>query len=92
MSGADQYTVWSTDSQGNYLANATGRGVGLGPSSCRLFESSFAQDLNGNGQIGSAPRIVEAFGATRLTEVGGSVYLFDTDRRRPVAQARWDRV
>ena len=77
VSGADQYTVWNTDSQGNYLANATGVVSGSDPV-LQALESSFAQDLNGNGQIGSAPRIVEAFGATRLTEVGGSVYLFDT--------------
>ena len=54
------------------------------PAWCRVpttflqaLESSFAQDLNGNGQIGVAPRVVEANGATHLTEVGGSVYLFD---------------
>ena len=51
MSGADQYTVWSTDSQGNYLANATGVVSGSDPF-LQALESSFAQDLNGNGQIG----------------------------------------
>ena len=58
----------------------------------QALESSFAQDLNGNGQIGLAPRVVEANGATRLTEMGGSVYLFDTGRRGPVSEAGWGRV
>ena len=77
VTGADQYTVWSTDSQGNYLANVTGV-VSGSDAFLQALESSFAQDLNGNGQIGLAPRVVEANGATRLTEMGGSVYLLDT--------------
>ena len=76
VSGADQYTVWSTDSQGNYLANIIGVVSGSN-AFLQALESSFAQDLNGNGQIGLAPRVVEANGATRLTEMGGSVYLYD---------------
>ena len=77
VTGADQYTVWSTDSQGNYLANVIGVVSGSN-AFLQALESSFAQDLNGNGQIGLAPRVVEANGATRLTEMGGPVYLFDS--------------
>ena len=77
MAGADQYTVWSTDSQGNYLANIIGVVSGSN-AFLQALESSFVQDLNGNGQIGLAPRVVEANGSTHLTEMGGPVYLFDT--------------
>ena len=75
--GADQYTVWSTDSQGNYLANAIGVVSGSN-AFLQALESSFAQDLNGNGTDRRCSAVVEAYGATHLTEVGGSVYLFDT--------------
>ena len=82
VAGADQYTVWSTDRQGNYLANATGV-VSGSDTFLQALESSFAQDLNGDGQIGLAPRVVEANGSTHLTELGGSVYLLDTGGTGP---------
>jgi Tryptophan-rich Synechocystis species C-terminal domain/Putative esterase len=51
VTGADQYTIWSTDSSGNYLSSAF---VSESGSSAALqsFEPSFQQDLNGDGVIG----------------------------------------
>jgi serralysin len=51
--GTDQYTVWNTDSNGNFVSNGTG-GVIVSGSSAILesLETSFHQDLNGDGTIG----------------------------------------
>ena len=50
VAGADQYTVWTTDNSGNYISNI---GVVSGSSTAlESLESSFHQDLNGDGQIG----------------------------------------
>ena len=51
VTGSDQYTVWSTDANGNYLSSAF---VSASGSSAELqsFEPSFQQDLNGDGTIG----------------------------------------
>ena len=48
--GADQYSVWTTDSNGNFISNSA---VLSGSSSAlQSFETSFHQDLNGDGAIG----------------------------------------
>ena len=46
--GADQYTVWNTDSSGNYVSNAIGVVSGTS-TALELLETSFHQDLNGDG-------------------------------------------
>ena len=51
--GADQYTVWTTDSSGNYISNighVSGTSAAL-----QSLETSFHQDLNGDGVIGIPP-------------------------------------
>jgi serralysin len=49
--GADQYSVWDTDSSGNMLSNLTG--VVSGSSyALESLEPSFHQDLNNDGTIG----------------------------------------
>ena len=50
VTGADQYTVWFTDSNANFISNA---GSLTGASSTlQSFETVFHQDLNGDGFIG----------------------------------------
>jgi large repetitive protein len=51
VTGADQYTVWSTDSSGNYLSNIIGA-VSGSSAALESLEPSFQQDLNGDGVIG----------------------------------------
>src|SRR5207244_2588333 len=51
LSGADQYTIWYTDSNGNYVSSAIG-GVSGSSTAFESFESSFYQDLNGDGMTG----------------------------------------
>jgi hypothetical protein len=53
FTGTDQYTVWSTDSNGNYTSNIIGAVSGASPV-FEAFETSFHQDLNGDGVIGLA--------------------------------------
>ena len=69
----DQYTVWNTDSSGKYLSNI---GTVSGTSSTlESLETSFHQDLNGDGQIGPTTTVIESFGSTSLTEVGNNFFL-----------------
>jgi serralysin len=51
MAGADLYTVWSTDSNGNYLANVIAAVPG-NSAALEGLEATFQQDLNGDGVIG----------------------------------------
>jgi 20S proteasome alpha/beta subunit len=75
VAGADQYSVWSTDSNGNYIANAIGVVSGTS-STLQSFETSFHQDLNGDGVIGALSTVLEAFGSTSLVESGNNFYLY----------------
>ena len=65
MAGADQYTVWNTDSNGNYVSTAIGAVSGSN-TALETMETSFHQDLNGDGVIGlpppPPPTVIEAFG------------------------------
>jgi hypothetical protein len=64
--GADQYTVWNTDSSGNFITNAPGVVSGISIALERL-EPSFHQDLNGDGVIDLANTVIEATGNLLLT-------------------------
>ena len=50
--GTGQYTVWSTDSNGNYKGNLTGGAVSGTSSALESLEPIFHQDLNRDGVIG----------------------------------------
>ena len=68
------YTVWLTDSNGNFLslvaANLSGSSAAL-----ESLENTFQQDLNGDGVIGPATKIIEFAGSTALAEVGNNYFL-----------------
>ena len=51
VTGADQYQVWNTDNSGNYLSSAFDVVSGTS-AALQSFETSFQQDLNGDGSIG----------------------------------------
>jgi hypothetical protein len=53
VTGADQYTVWSTDSSGNYISNIIGFVSGTS-NALESLEPILHQDLNGDGHIGPA--------------------------------------
>ena len=70
--GADQYSVWTTDSNGNFISTSA---VLSGSSSAlRSFETSFHQDLNGDGAIGVPGTVIESAGSTSLVAVGDQVF------------------
>ena len=72
--GSDQYGVWYTDSNGNYISNS---GI-ISGADVASFERTFDQDLNGDGIIGVPPPvIIEAFGSTSLTQIGSQFYLYN---------------
>ncbi|MCJ9729140.1 M10 family metallopeptidase C-terminal domain-containing protein [Bradyrhizobium sp. PRIMUS42] len=68
------YTVWSTDSNGNYTGNIVPEVTGTN-ASLRSLETTFQQDLNGDGTIGIPSATVEAQGSTKLVQTGDNFYL-----------------
>jgi hypothetical protein len=72
--GADQYAVWRTDSDGNYISNFTGTVSGTSVA-LESLETTFHQDLNGDGVIGVVTTVIEAFGTTSLTKIADTFYL-----------------
>ena len=69
LTGADQYTVWNTDSNGNYVSDTIG--VVSGTSyALESLETSFQQDLNGDGTIGLTTTVIE-FGWVDQPDAGG---------------------
>ena len=89
LPGADQYSVWVTDNNGNYLSN-TLTSVSGTSAALQSIETSFHQDLNGDGTIGPpAPpppppqTVIEGFGSTSLTEIDTHFYLYGSGGTGP---------
>ena len=70
-----QYTVWSTDSNGNYKGNLTGGAVSGTSSALESLEPVFQQDLNRDGVIGlTTKKVIQTDGSTSLTEVANQYF------------------
>ena len=69
------YTAWSTDSHGSYLTNLI-PGVPGNSASLEALETTFNQDLNGDGTIGITTKVIQVDGSTALTEIAGNFYLY----------------
>ena len=56
----------------------------------KSLETTFNQDLNGDGTIGATPIVIptdtNAFGSTKLTEVGDEFFLYNASGSGPVLQ------
>jgi Ca2+-binding RTX toxin-like protein len=85
---SDEYTFWSTGSNGNYISNLGG---GTGASSVvRSFENSFHQDLNGDGVIGVPPVVLDLDGnGIDIIPLGSSLAYFDMDGRPGLEHTAW---
>ena len=68
-----QYAVWTTDSSGNFIAS-TGAIAGTS-TTLETYETTFNQDLNGDGVIGIPTRVIQTDGSTSLVEVGSNYFL-----------------
>jgi hypothetical protein len=74
---ADEYTVWNTDANGNYVGNMMGVVPGS-DTGLQLAEVLFQQDFNGDGHFGLPPAtLIESNGVTRLSTAGGLFYMQD---------------
>jgi serralysin len=71
-SGANLFSIWNTDSSGNFVSYGVYSGTSAALES---LESSFHQDLNGDGVIGIPTTVIEASGSTSLVEIGSNLYL-----------------
>lgn len=73
--GTSQFIIWYTDASGNYQSN-TGSVLGTS-ATLEQAETSFHQDLNGDGTIGlvSTASTIEALGTTTLVQDGTNLYM-----------------
>ena len=73
------YTVWTTDSNGNYTGNLIGAVSGTS-TALEMAETTFNQDLNGDGVIGLKPIVMatmtSGLGSTSLTQLGDNYFLY----------------
>ena len=74
LTNTNQYSVWSTDSNGNYVSNIIGTASATDPT-LESIETSFHQDLNGDGVVGISGTVIESSGSTALIQVGSNFYL-----------------
>ena len=83
--GTGQYTVWSTDSDGNYEGFLTGAVPVSGTSSdLESLEPVFRQDLNRDSVIGlTTKKLIQTDGPTSLTEVANQYYLYGSSGSGP---------
>ncbi len=67
--GSPLYAVWNADSNANFVSNLLG-GVPANNVTLETLETTFNQDLNGDGTIGVANHIIQVDGATTLSQSG----------------------
>ena len=81
--GSSQYTVWSTDGNGNYTRSLTGAVAGTSYA-LESLEPVFKQDLNHDGVIGLiTKKVIQTDGSTSLTEVANQFYLYGSSGSDP---------
>jgi 20S proteasome alpha/beta subunit len=78
---ADQYTVWTTDSNGNYLTNSAV--VSGSDYALESLEPIFNQDLNGDKTIGLTKTLIQTDGSTSLTAVANHFFLYGSSGSGP---------
>ena len=76
MAGLDQYSIWATDSNGNYVSNLT-PAVSGASYTLESYETTFGQDFNGDGNIGLTSVVIQVDGTTALTEVANNFFLYN---------------
>ena len=83
--GANEYTVWTTDSNGNFTLKSIGVVSGTS-TALESFAPIFGQDLNGGGVTGT-PTVIQtdtgSFGSTSLTQVWYDYFLDNSSGSGP---------
>ncbi|SEI19076.1 M10 family metallopeptidase C-terminal domain-containing protein [Tardiphaga sp. OK245] len=74
LTGADQYIVWAANSTGTLTSFKTDGVVSGAAYQLQALETSFHQDLNGDGSIGPITTVIESDGATSLTQIGNQYF------------------
>jgi serralysin len=69
--GTNQFSIWNTDSNGNFVSFNVYSGTSAALES---LETSFQQDLNGDGVIGVPTAVIESLGSTSLVQVGSNYF------------------
>jgi VCBS repeat-containing protein len=69
----NQYAVWTTDSSGNFVSS-TGA-IAANSAALETYETTFNQDLNGDGMIGIPTVVIHTDGSTSLVQVGSNYFL-----------------
>lgn len=67
ISGTNEFTFWTLDSNGNYTSNITNGLVSGTDPALASFETLFQQDFNGNGAIGNSVTVAST-GAPAISE------------------------
>jgi hypothetical protein len=75
IAGADEFALWSVDSNGNYTGNLTGLVPGTS-FAVESLEAAFGKDLNGDGTIGVTSVLIQANGATDLLQIANNYYMY----------------
>jgi len=75
--GTNQFTFWTTDSNGNYTSNISGL-VSGGSLTSELLETTFGQDFNQDGTIGVTASLIQASGSTNLLQIADNYYMYVT--------------
>jgi hypothetical protein len=83
----DQYSIWLADNNGNMLSNPTGV-VGGSDFALQAYETSFQQDLDGDGMVGVQTTVIETHGATRLMHEANRLALLDGNNNGPMLSFR----
>jgi hypothetical protein len=73
--GTNQFTFWTTDSNGNYTSNISGLVTGSSFTSESL-ETTFGQDFNHDGTIGVTASLIQASGSTNLLQIADTYYMY----------------
>ncbi len=79
LPGSNLFTIWNTDSNGNYVSDTIGAVTGTS-AALEAAETAFGQDLNGDGTIGLRATVIATdtttYGSTSLVSFGASYSLF----------------
>jgi hypothetical protein len=71
------YQQWNTDFAGNYVSTAAN--TNGGSYALQSTESTFQQDLNGDGTIGLTSSSIETVGNTKLAQVADMYFMYQGD-------------